>query len=136
MRGWFENARRGNYGSDIYGPDFIVEGRGKFQSITHVEVKNPVGSAIKKFNNQTTSISRQGRQVGKKILYQQNFWSDPMEVNKLKSFDPQATLAQSPENVLGLIDLYDVPMHEKKAMEDSIIKGSKNNPNIIFINNN
>ena len=46
MYGYYRNARREDYGLDIKGPDFIVEGLRKFQNITHVEIKNPVGSAI------------------------------------------------------------------------------------------
>jgi hypothetical protein len=45
MHGYYTNARREDYGQDIKGPDFIVEGLGNFQSVTHVEIKNPVGSA-------------------------------------------------------------------------------------------
>ena len=41
------NARREDYGLDVKGPAFIVKGLGEFENITHVEVKNPVGLAIK-----------------------------------------------------------------------------------------
>lgn len=49
MQGYYTNPVREDYGLNVKGPDFIVivEGLGKFQNITHVEVKNPVGSAIK-----------------------------------------------------------------------------------------
>ena len=40
-----------------------VEGLGKFQNVTHVEVKNPVGSAIKIANGQKGSIAKQGKYV-------------------------------------------------------------------------
>jgi inosine/xanthosine triphosphate pyrophosphatase family protein len=52
MKGYYTNAVREDYGNGIYGPDFLVEGLGKFENITHVEVKNPVGSAIKIANGQ------------------------------------------------------------------------------------
>ena len=47
MLGFYKDASRENYGEDINGPDFLVTGLGKFENITHVEIKNPVGSAIK-----------------------------------------------------------------------------------------
>ena len=56
MQGYYTNARREDYGPNVKGPDFIVEGLGEFKNITHVEVKNPVGSAIKIANGQKGSI--------------------------------------------------------------------------------
>jgi hypothetical protein len=47
-----------------------VEGLGNFQNITHVEVKNPVGSG------QKANISQQGKKIGAKLVYQQNYWSN------------------------------------------------------------
>ena len=47
MQGYYRNARREDYGLNVKGPDFLVEGLGEFENITHVEVKNPVGSSIK-----------------------------------------------------------------------------------------
>ena len=47
MHGYYKNARREDYGLNVKGPDFLVEGLGEFENITHVEVKNPVGSSIK-----------------------------------------------------------------------------------------
>ena len=136
MRGYYRNTRRENYGLNVTGPDFIVEGIGEFNNITHVEVKNPVGSAIKRALNKTGSINRQGKSIGQKLDYQQNFWSNSSATSKVPNFDPHATLPESPSNVLGLVDNFDVPVQEKAAMETSILKGYNETKNIIFLNNN
>ena len=49
------------------GIDFQVKGLGDFDHVTHVEQKNPVGSAIQKANNQNPSIPKQGKKIGKKV---------------------------------------------------------------------
>jgi hypothetical protein len=134
MQGYYTNARREDYGPGIKGPDFIVEGLGKFQNVTHVEIKNPVGSAIKIANNQKGSIVAQGKKIGKKIIYQQNFWSNTTETSELKNLNPTASLPQSPNNTLGLVDNFDVPSTEKAFMEASVLRGSQNSTNIIFLN--
>ena len=45
---------------------FLWKDWGEFENITHVEVKNPVGSAIKIANGQKGSIHAQGKRIGKK----------------------------------------------------------------------
>jgi hypothetical protein len=136
MHGYYRNARRQDYGLDVRGPDFVVEGLGNFKDITHVEVKNPVGSAIKIANGQKGSIAKQGKKIGAKIVYQQNYWSNTTETSELENLNPTASLPQAPNNVLGAVDNLDVPSSEKVFMEASILKGSQNNTNIIFLNNN
>ena len=136
MLGFYKNARREEYGLNIKGPDFRVEGLGEFKNITHVEVKNPVGSAIKIANGQRGSISKQGKKIGAKIVYQQNYWSNTTKTSELENINPTASLPQSPNNVLGAVDNFDVPSSEKAFMEGSVLNGSKNNTNIIFLNNN
>lgn len=42
------NTVREDYGNGIYGPDFRVIGQGDYSHVTHVEVKNLVGSDIEK----------------------------------------------------------------------------------------
>ena len=74
MQGYYKNARREDYAVNVTGPDFLVEGLGEFDNITHVEVKNPVGSAIKIANGQKGSISKQGKKIGAKLVYQQKYW--------------------------------------------------------------
>ena len=136
MQGYYTNARREDYGLDVKGPDFLVEGLGEFQNITHVEVKNPVGSAIKIANGQSGSIAKQGKKIGAKIVYQQNYWSNTTKTSDLENLNPTASLPQSPNNMLGAVDNFDVPSSEKAFMEASVLKGSQNNTNIIFLNNN
>lgn len=136
MEGYYKNPRREKYGLNVTGLDFLVDGLGEFKNITHVEIKNPVGSAIKIANGQEASISRQGRKIGEKLVYQQNRWSNTSKTNAIKTLNRTASLPQSPNNVLGLVDNFDVPSSEKTLMEGSILKGSKNNTNIIFLNNN
>ena len=46
MRGYYKNACRGNYGPNITGLDYVVEGLGEFAHITHVERKGAVSSSI------------------------------------------------------------------------------------------
>jgi hypothetical protein len=136
MHGYYTNARREDYGLDVKGPDFIVEGLGNFQSATHVEIKNPVGSAIKIANKQKGSIAKQGKSIGEKIVYQQNFWSNPVKTSEIENINLTASFPQSTNNILAMVDNFDVPYNEKAFMEASILKGSQNNPNITFINNN
>ena len=135
MHGYYRNATRDNYGVNVTGPDFIVEGIGEFENITHVEVKNPVGSAIKIANGQTGSISKQGKKIGAKINYQKNFWSNSSRTSQIETLDPNATLPDSPSNVLGVVDNFDVPVQEKAGMEGSVLKGYNATENIIFLNN-
>ena len=136
MHGYYENARRENYGLNVKGPDFIVEGLGNFQNVTHVEVKNPVGSAIKIANGQKGSIAKQGKKIGAKLVYQQNFWSNTTKTSEIENLNPTASLPQSPNKVLGVVDNFDVPSSEKAFMEASVLKGSQNNTDIKFFNNN
>lgn len=64
MLGYYENARRVEYGPELRGLDFIVDGLGLYKDITHVEIKNPIGSAIKIANGQKSSITLQGKKIG------------------------------------------------------------------------
>ena len=135
MQGYYRNARRVDYGPNVKGPDFVVEGFGEFENITHVEVKNPVGSGIKIANGQKGSIAKQGKKIGAKIVFQQNYWSNTTKTSELENLNPTALLPQSPNNILGAVDNFDVPSSEKAFMEASVLKGSQNNTNIIFLNN-
>lgn len=136
MQGYYTNARHEDYGLNVNGPDFVMKELGEFENITHVEVKNPVGSAIKIANGQKGSIARQGKQIGAKLVYQQNYWSNTTKISELENLNPTASLPESPNNILGAVDNFDVPSSEKAFMEASVLKGSQNNTNIIFLNNN
>jgi hypothetical protein len=56
MHGYYKNARRLDYGPEIEGLYFAVDGLGQFESITHADTKNGVGSAIKIAENQDPNI--------------------------------------------------------------------------------
>lgn len=133
MYGYYRNARHEDYGLGVKGPDFLVDGLGEFENITHVEVKNPVGSAIKKANNLSGSIGRQGKNIGLKIAYQKNYWSNTNRTSQIKNLDPTSSLPQSPDNVLGLVDNFDVTPSERA--EESVLRVSQNDTNIVFLNN-
>ena len=98
-------------------------------------MKNPVGSAIKIAQGQNGNINQQGKKIGAKLVYQQNFWSDTNKTSALENLNPAASLPKSPENILGAVDNFDVPVHEKPSMEESIMKKIENNTNIVFLNN-
>jgi hypothetical protein len=95
-----------------------------------------VGSAIKIANGQKESVAKQGKKIGAKIVYQENFWSNTTKTSELENLNPTASLPQSPNNILGIVDNFDVPSSEKAFMEASVLKGSQNNTNITFLNNN
>ena len=109
MQGYYKNARREDYGLNVKGPDFIVEGLGEFENITHVEVKNSVGSGIKIADGQRGGIAKQGKKIGVKIVFQQNYWSNTTKTSELENLNPTASLPQSPNNILGAVDNFDVP---------------------------
>ena len=134
MEGYYTNARREDYGPGILGPDFLVDGIGEFENITHVEVKNPVGSAILKSNNISGTVYRQGKEIGRKVIRQQHLWSNSTQRSKLGNLNLNASFPQSPINVLGVVDNFDVPINEKPMMEGGIMFGSRNNTNLIFLN--
>ena len=118
MHDYYRNAAREDYGLNVKGPDFLVEGLGGFENITHVEVKNPVESAIKIANGQKGSIYKQGKKIGAKIVYQQNYWSNSTKTSELENLNPTASLPQSPNNILGAVDNFDVPSIEKAFFEN------------------
>lgn len=86
MLGYSKNTSRGNYGKGIAGPDFLVEGIGKYNHVTHLEVKNPVGSSIEKASRGSSDIVKQGEKIGLKISKQQGKWSNPNFVKNIKKF--------------------------------------------------
>jgi hypothetical protein len=131
---WFKNAFRENYGENINGIDYRATGIGEYEYITHVEIKNPVGVDIKKTDRQNPSIEYEGEKIGARSLKQNDYWSDGNIVSKLKNVNSTAVFPQSPNNILVVVDLFDVPKHEKALMKESIMKGAKNNPNIVFLN--
>ena len=135
MLGYYRNLARQNYGKGVKGLDFTAEGIGDYKHITHVEGKNSVGKAIKKAQNQSTSISKQGKSIAKKLIYQKDFWSNSEKRSKIDNLDPNAFFPEEQNNILSLVDNFDVPMEEKTPMETAIKKWSNNDSNLVFINN-
>ena len=138
---FYENTHRIDYGPGISGPDFGVKGKGEYKHITHLEVKGAVGSAILESSGQGSSLSRHGRNIGKKIRWQTNQWSDSDTVQSMGFDNVNLTaLPKSQNNILALVDLVDVrPLNEKSFLEAKILKTLKKNDtniNLVFINNN
>lgn len=132
MRGYYRNARREDYGPNVTGLDFVVEGLGEFEHITHVEVKGAVSSSIRA----KPTLVKQAKKYVTRVNYQKNFWSDKTAVKeKIQHINPDADLPKSPDNVLGLYDLWDVGTPEKSTVSKVITDFSGNDTNLIFLNN-
>lgn len=102
--------------------DFTVQGPGQ---LTHVDIKNPVGSEILKKQGQNISIEEMGYQIGENIVDQKHYF-----IGREKG-------PVSPENVDHIVDLCYVPSNEKdivkqKFLEEALDKVS--NAGIIFLN--
>jgi hypothetical protein len=136
MLGLYRNAEREYYGKGVYGPDFKVIGQGEYSHVTHVEVKNPVGSDIEKASrNGYSDIVKQGNKIGDKISKQQSKWSNATFRASLSNLDPNAAFPQSPANTLGLVDEFDLPISEKMIVQNAVENNCTNTSNVIFINN-
>jgi len=136
MPGYYKNVRRVDYGNNIKGPDYTVEGIREFDNITHAEIKGAVGSAIDMAQGKDGNIWKQGKEISKKALWQKKFWSNKTRTDQVPGTRPDAYLPQSSNNILTVADLYDVPNVEKFTVNDVITAFSKNDTNLIFLNNN
>ena len=111
--------------------DFLAED--KNGDTIHIEVKGPVGSAIKLVENGDPSVAAQGKSIGEKL---------PDQIAKWIRSD-KITPIESPLKVLVVVDLFDVPMSEKAPMQAAIDSGLEQGvreagslkPMITFINN-
>lgn len=131
MRGYYKNARRGDYGPDVTGLDYVVEGLGEFAHITHVKIKGAVSSSIRP----KPTLIKQAKKFVNRIEYQKNFWSNKAKVNEIiPHIRPDAYLPESPNNVLGLYDLWDVGTSEKSTVSNTITAFSGNDSNIVILN--
>ena len=132
MLGLYRNAERVDYGNGVYGPD----GQGEYSHVTHVEVKNPVGSDIEKAScNGYSDIVKQGNKIGDKLSKQQSKWSNATFRASLSNLDPNAAFPQSPANTLGLVDEFDVSISEKMIVQNAVENNCTNTSNVIFLNN-
>ena len=141
MLGYYTNARKIDYGEEVTGLDFMVDGIGKFQHITHLELKNPVGVNLSKKNADTLSgtIDRIVKQLLRKVKFQKIFWpkTNTDIINKLPKLDLLASRPETPSNILMLFDLFDVQnVTEKSLLQEGLTEGLNNDLNILFINNN
>lgn len=136
MQGYYKNARRIDYGLNVKSIDFRVDGLGKFANITHAEAKNAVGSGIQIADGFEANIWKQGRSIGKKSVWQKNFWSNTTRTIEVPNIKPDADLPESVNNILTVVDVFDVPTSEKERMGSAINSGAKNDTNLIILNNN
>ena len=93
--------------------------------VHHLEIKNPVGSEIRKAN----SVTKQGKKLGFKIRNQLNYWFNP------ETDTTQITKSESRDKIVVAVDCFDVPVTEKPVMEAAVEFGLKNEHTPIFINN-
>jgi hypothetical protein len=136
MLGFYTNAERVYYGKGVFGPDFKVVGQGKYQHITHVEIKNPVGSDIEKSSrNGYSDIVKQGNKIGDKLSSQQSKWSNEAFRESLSKIDPNTEFPSSPANTLELVDAFDLSVSEKLTFQNAVPNSCTNSSNVIFINN-
>lgn len=131
MQGKYTNARRGNYGPDIDGPDFLVDGLGSFSHITHAEVKGCVSSTIPPCR----TLNKSCREYVRRIKFQRKFWSNQVEVRKkFPHLNLDANLPNSGENMLALYDLWDVGTPEKSMVKNLILARSGDDSSLLFLN--
>ena len=97
--------------------DYLADGP---NGETHLEIKGPVGSEIKKAAGLGPSVTKQGKKLGFKIKNQLNYWFNPENTDR-----PKVTLPENRSKVLVVNDLFDVPVSEKQQMESSIKVGLK-----------
>ena len=132
MRGYYKNAHRGDYGPDVTGLDYVVEGLGEFAHITHVEVKGAVSSSIQP----KPTLIKQAKKFVQRIKYQKDFWSNKTKVNEvIPHIRPDADLPKSPDNVLAVYDLWDVGTPGKSTVSNAITAFSGNDTNLVMLNN-
>lgn len=109
---------------------------GKHSHITHVEAKNPVGSAIEKNSRSGyTNLQKQGNKIGKKLSQQQENWCNSTFRESLPHLNPDAVFPETEANTLGLVDQFDVPISEKNIIQNAVKNNCTNTSNVVFINN-
>jgi len=94
-----------------------------------------VGSKIEKASRGFTNLNLQGQNIGAKISNQQEKWSNPDFVEKIPHVNRSESFPKSPENMLGLVEIFDVPKSEKPIIQNSVRNNSTNSSSIIFLNN-
>jgi hypothetical protein len=106
--------------------DFLADGP---KGETHLEMKGPVGSEIRKAAGLGPSVKKQGKNLGFKIGNQLNYWFNPATDTS------GVTQPTSRDKVLVATDLFDVPVSEKAEMKEAIELGLKDAHPVLFFNN-
>lgn len=106
--------------------DFLADG---LNGETHLEIKGPVGSEIKKAAGLGPIVQKQGKKTGYKINSQLNYWFNPTTDTS------GVTQPPSKDKVLVATDLFDVPVSEKAQMKSAIELGLKGSHPVRFFNN-
>ena len=135
MLGYYKNLVRGHYGKGVSGPDFKVKGIGKYRHITHIEIKNPVGKAIEEASRGFSNLHKQGENAALKIQNQQKKWSNTTFIENQPHWNASESFPKTPANMLGIVDLFDVPFGEKPIIENSIKNNVQIGSPVIIINN-
>ena len=134
MLGKYSNSHRLDYGEGVKGIDFKVEGQNEYADITHVETKNPVGQTIRVNENMSPDMRKAGRSLGKKSRWQKKFWSNPEKYATLPNVDLEATFPESPQNILTVVDLYDVLSSDYSKFNEGFTSGTQSDPYVFRIN--
>ena len=96
------------------------------------DVKGAVSSSIRP----KPTLIKQSKKFVERIKYQKDFWSNKTKVNEIiPHIRLDAYLPESPNNVLGLYDLWDVGTPEKSTVSNSITAFSGNDTNLVILNN-
>ena len=104
--------------------DFKVDG--PYPS-THVDIKHPVGSEILQKQNSPMDLETMAYRMGGKLVDQKNRFCNLEQ-------GPQTS-----ENVLHIVDLAYVPLHEKEIIKEYCLKGAEDaggSEGILFLNDN
>lgn len=107
--------------------DYLADGP---NGETHLEIKGPVGSEIRKAAGLGSSIPKQGKKIGFKTRNQLNYWFNPNNTDRLEVTQPE-----NRDKVLVVNDMFDVPPPEKSQMQSAINYGIKGEHPVLFINN-
>ena len=78
---------------------------------------------------------KQGKKIGDKLSNQQAKWSNATFRGTLSNLNPNAVFPESPANILGLVDEFDVPISEKMIVQNAVKNNCTNTSSVIFINN-
>lgn len=127
--GFVSNVRRDTVAeaNGVKAFDYLADGP---NGETHLEIKGPVGSEIRKAVGLGPSIPKQGKKICFKIRNQLNYWFNPNNIYRLELTQPE-----NRDKVLVVNDMFDVSPPEKAQMKSAINYGIKGEHPVLFINN-